>query len=80
MLMPEGATLLNTARKEIVNEADLLRMFADRKDFRYVTDVAPDCSAELEAKYQGRYFATPKKWVPKPKRLISMQDWQLPGK
>lgn len=61
MLMPEGATLLNTARKEIVNEADLLRMFADRKDFRYVTDVAPDCSAELEAKYQGRYFATPKK-------------------
>ncbi len=60
-LMPEGATLLNTARKEIVNEADLLRMFADRKDFRYVTDVAPDCKAELEANYQGRFFATPKK-------------------
>lgn len=60
-LMPEGATLVNTARKEIINEADLLALFEERSDFRYVTDVAPACHAELETKYPDRYFATPKK-------------------
>lgn len=60
-IMPEGATVLNTARKEIINEQDLLKIFADRSDFRYVADIAPDCKAEIEAKYQGRFFFTPKK-------------------
>jgi D-3-phosphoglycerate dehydrogenase len=60
-IMPEGATLLNTARKEIINEADLLKVFAARNDFRYLSDVAPDCKEEIEAKYEGRYFFTPKK-------------------
>ncbi len=60
-LMPEGATLVNMARKELVHEPSLLKMFAERKDFRYVTDVAPDCQDQIKAEYQTRYYATPKK-------------------
>jgi D-3-phosphoglycerate dehydrogenase len=60
-LMPEGATLVNTARKEIIHEPSLLRIFAERKDFRYVTDVAPDCQEQIKAEFAARYFATPKK-------------------
>ena len=60
-IMPEGATLLNTARKEIINEADLMKVYEKRQDFRYVADIAPDCKDEIEAKYEGRYFFTPKK-------------------
>jgi len=60
-LMPEGATLVNTARKEIIHEPSLLKMFAERKDFRYVTDVAPDCEAQIKADYATRYYGTVKK-------------------
>jgi D-3-phosphoglycerate dehydrogenase len=60
-LMPPGATLVNTARKELVHEPSLLRMFSERKDFRYVTDVAPDCHEQIRADAPNRYFATPKK-------------------
>ena len=60
-LMPEGATLLNTARKEIIHEESILRMFEERNDFRYLTDVAPDCKDTIAGKYEGRYFFTPKK-------------------
>ena len=60
-LMPKGATLVNTARKEVINEAGLLKVFADRDDFCYLTDVAPACASELESKYTDRYYATPKK-------------------
>ena len=60
-LMPTGATLINTARKEVIYEPDLLKMFAERKDFRYASDVEPDCKSELEEKYKGKFFITPKK-------------------
>ena len=60
-LMPIKATLINSARKEVVNEKELLEMFAEREDFRYIADVAPDCKDEIVAKYPGRYFFTPKK-------------------
>jgi D-3-phosphoglycerate dehydrogenase len=60
-LMPEKATLLNTARKEIIHEPSLLKMFSERSDFRYATDVAPDCDALLKTQYPGRYVATQKK-------------------
>jgi D-3-phosphoglycerate dehydrogenase / 2-oxoglutarate reductase len=59
--MPKGATLVNTARKEIIDESSLLKMFAERPDFRYITDVAPDCKDVIAQKYPGRYFWTPKK-------------------
>jgi D-3-phosphoglycerate dehydrogenase len=60
-LMPAGATLVNTARKELVHEPSLLKLFAERKDFRYVTDVAPDCQEQIKAEAPTRYYATPKK-------------------
>ncbi len=60
-LMPAGATLVNTARKEIIHEPSLLKLFAERKDFRYVTDVAPDCQEQIKSEAPNRYYATPKK-------------------
>lgn len=59
--MPEGATLVNTARKEVIDEDGLKRVFADRADFRYLSDIAPNCREELEEQYKGRVFFTPKK-------------------
>jgi D-3-phosphoglycerate dehydrogenase len=59
--MPEGATLVNTARKEVIDEAGLLKIFNDRPDFRYLSDIAPDCKEELEKSYPERVFFTPKK-------------------
>ncbi len=60
-LMPAGATLVNTARKEVIHEESLLKMFQVRDDFRYLSDVAPNCREEIEKEYSGRYFFTPKK-------------------
>lgn len=59
--MPEGATLVNTARKEVIDEEGMKRVLADRADFRYLSDIAPDCREELEEQYEGRVFFTPKK-------------------
>lgn len=59
--MPKGATLVNTARKEVVCEKSLLRIYADRSDFTYISDIAPDCQAGIAANYPGRFFFTPKK-------------------
>ncbi len=59
--MPEPAVLVNTARKEVVHEDDLLRVFADREDFSYISDIAPDCKDLIAEKYPGRFFFTPKK-------------------
>lgn len=59
--MPKGATLLNTARKEVIDENDLVKVFNDRGDFKYVSDIAPDCKAELESDFGNRCFFTPKK-------------------
>lgn len=59
--MPKGATLVNTARKEVIDEEGLKLVFAERDDFRYLSDIAPDCAEELSEKYPGRAFFTPKK-------------------
>lgn len=59
--IPKNAMLVNTARKEVIDEAGLLKMFAEREDFRYASDIIPDCGQEIEQKYNGRYFFTPKK-------------------
>ena len=59
--MPAGATLVNTARKEVIDEEGMKQVFAERDDFRYISDIAPDCKEELEANYTGRVFFTPKK-------------------
>jgi D-3-phosphoglycerate dehydrogenase len=59
--MPKPATLVNTARKEVVNEEDLLKVFVDRPDFSYVSDIEPAYAAEIKEKFTGRFFFTPKK-------------------
>jgi D-3-phosphoglycerate dehydrogenase / 2-oxoglutarate reductase len=59
--MPMPACLVNTARAEVVNDADLLKMFQERKDFAYLTDVEPGNKAEIEANYKPKFFCTPKK-------------------
>ncbi|MCJ7825730.1 MAG: hypothetical protein MUP44_12595 [Anaerolineales bacterium] len=61
MKMPGPAVLVNPARKEIIHEDDLLRVYANREDFTYISDVAPDCADVLAEKYPGRFFFTPKK-------------------
>jgi D-3-phosphoglycerate dehydrogenase len=58
--MPKGGTLINTARKEIMDEGCLKRMLEERQDFKYISDIAPDCHADL-LKYENRYYSTPKK-------------------
>lgn len=60
-IMPKGAVLVNTARKEVINEADMVRIMEERADFRYVSDIAPANLDELKEKFAGRVFATPKK-------------------
>lgn len=59
--MPKGATLINTARKELTSESSLLQMFQARKDFTYLADVQPDCAQKIAILYPGRYLFTPKK-------------------
>ncbi len=59
--MPKGGTIVNTARKEVIHEDDLMKVMSEREDFRYVSDIAPDCKDEIAAKYDGRYYFTPKK-------------------
>ncbi len=60
-IMPKGAMLVNTARKEVINEADLVRIMEERADFRYTSDIAPANLDELKEKFGNRVFATPKK-------------------
>jgi D-3-phosphoglycerate dehydrogenase len=60
-LMPHGACLINTARKEVVSETDLIRIFEERKDFVYLADVPPDTATKIEILFPGRFFFTPKK-------------------
>lgn len=59
--MPKGACLINTARKEVINEEELLSVMTEREDLRYVADVAPDRAVEFAEKCGMRFFATPKK-------------------
>ena len=58
--MPKNGVLVNTARKEVINEAELLKLMEERADLKFVTDIKPDKSDEF-ASFEGRYFTTPKK-------------------
>ena len=59
--MPKGATLVNTARKEVIDEEGLEKALEERPDLKYITDVMPDNYAALQEKFGLRVFATPKK-------------------
>jgi D-3-phosphoglycerate dehydrogenase len=60
-LMPNDGVLVNTARKEVINEDDLMKVMEEKPKFQYLTDVAPDAFEAFQEKFAGRYFATPKK-------------------
>ena len=59
--MPKGGILVNTARKEVINEDELIRFMTERADFKYVTDIMPACDMKMQELFQDRYFSTPKK-------------------
>ena len=58
--MKKGGVLVNTAPKEVINEPELVKLMTEREDLKFVTDIKPDADADF-AKFEGRYFATPKK-------------------
>ena len=60
-LMPKGATLVNTARKEVIDENGLMEILTERPDLKYITDIAADIQPELNEKFGKRVFATAKK-------------------
>lgn len=59
--LPKGGILINTARKEVINEPELIKLMTERSDIRYVTDIMPAAHQEFREKFAGRYFSTPKK-------------------
>ncbi|MBO7497614.1 MAG: 3-phosphoglycerate dehydrogenase [Bacteroidaceae bacterium] len=59
--MPKGAILVNTARKEVINEDELIEFMQQRLDFKYVTDIMPAANDKMTELFTGRYFSTPKK-------------------
>lgn len=59
--MPKGAILVNTARKEVINEAELIKLMEERADIKYITDIMPVANEEFATKFAGHYFSTPKK-------------------
>ena len=59
-LLPKGGILINTARKEVINEPELLKLLAERTDLKYITDIKPDADVDFQ-QFEGRYFSTPKK-------------------
>jgi len=59
--MPKKAVLINTARKEVINEAELAKLMEARPDFKYLTDITPSNNEELKAKFPKQYFTTPQK-------------------
>ena len=60
-LMPENAMLVNTARREVIDEVSLIRIFEEREDFMYASDIAPDAARQMEERFPGRIYFTPKK-------------------
>lgn len=59
--LPKGGVLINTARKEVIDEDGLAKALESRPDLKYVADVKPDNADELKARFEGRVFFTPKK-------------------
>ena len=59
--LPKNGILINTARKEVIDEEGLIKALAEREDLKYIADIAPERAAEFAEKFPGRYFATPKK-------------------
>ncbi len=61
MKMPKNGVLINTARKEVIDEAGLIKALEERQDLKYISDIKPDAAEEFESKFGSRVFFTPKK-------------------
>ena len=59
--MPKGGILVNTARKEVIHEDELIQLMQERTDLKYITDIVPAADMKFRTLFEGRYFATPKK-------------------
>ena len=59
--LEDNAIIVNTARKEVINEPDLVRIMEEKPGIKYMSDITPDCAAKFEEKFRGRFFFTPKK-------------------
>jgi len=59
--LKDGSIIVNTARKEVINEPDLVRIMEEKPGIKYISDLTPDSEAEFEEKFPGRFFFTPKK-------------------
>jgi len=59
--LKDGSILVNTARKEVINEPDLIRIMEEKPNLKYMSDLTPDSAKEFQEKFEGRYFFTPKK-------------------
>ena len=59
--LSDGSIIVNTARKEVINEPDLVKIMEEKPGIKYMSDITPDCAAEFEEKFNGRFFFTPKK-------------------
>ncbi|WP_455999141.1 NAD(P)-dependent oxidoreductase [Phocaeicola barnesiae] len=59
--LPKNGILVNTARKEVINEAELIKLMEERADLKYISDIMPVANEIFAAKFPGRYFSTPKK-------------------
>ena len=70
--MPKGAMLVNTARKEVINEAELIKLMEERADFKYITDIMPAANAEFAEKFAGVISQLLRRWVLKLPKQISM--------
>jgi D-3-phosphoglycerate dehydrogenase len=60
-LLPKGGVLVNTARKEVIDEEGLISLMQERTDLKYMTDIMPAADMKFRTLFEGRYFATPKK-------------------
>jgi len=58
--MKNGGIVVNTARKEVINEDELIELMQKREDIKYITDIMPDADQTFK-QFEGRYFSTPKK-------------------
>ena len=59
--LKDGAVVVNTARKEVINEPDLVKIMEENPGIKYMSDITPDCEDVFQEKFEGRYFFTPKK-------------------
>lgn len=80
MSMPKGATLVNTARKEVIDEQGVVRALTEREDLKYITDIAAGNRPSWTRNSASGCLPPPRRWGPRPPRPISTRVWPQPPK